>query len=111
MIPHVYNPFHWHIHKGYMRWFLAGPGVTDWWPLTKPFQAMGDAEYIMMDRAGQKACAILNVEFRGILNLEPHLIRATLLRCGWTPDELTSYPDEDAKINQAAHDRLLFEDL
>lgn len=105
----IISPLHWHVHKGFMRLFLAGPGVTDWWPLTRPFPYLEEAEKTMADRIGRKACAVLNVEFRGTFNLEPHFVRETLLRCGWTPDELTAYPDEDAKIHQAEHDKLLEE--
>lgn len=107
----IEKPFvlHWEIYDGYARIFLCGPGRTDWWPLSPPKHLLDELELAHMRVLGRRACARLNAEFRGEFNVPHHKVRTILARLGWTPDELTSYPDEERNLKQEQQDQLLEE--
>lgn len=88
---------HWHLHDGNMRLFIVGAHnqLDGWFPVTTPdssatVHGTPDERHI----AGE-AVAWLRLHQSENQAAGPADIRAALVRFGWTPDELTHYPDEN----------------
>lgn len=84
---------YWCLHEGYGRLYICGPGPNAWFPVTGFSSAPNACHGTARERhIARQAVGLLSVRFHECGDATPEDIRATLEKCGWTPDEWTTYP-------------------
>jgi len=88
-------PPNWNLHDGSMRLFICGAHNQPdaWFPVTAPNSATAVHGTPEERHIAEEAVAWLRLNQCENTTAGPADIRAALVRFGWTPDELTQYPE------------------
>lgn len=101
MIEEDLMPLGWHVHIGFARVYIAGPGYRDWWPISDSLQHTPKEDLAAIVKVGKWACRLLTKEFGSQPDVEHANIRKALEACGWKENEWTKYPDKEELWHKA----------
>ena len=92
--PLVERQMNWELYSGTLRLYIVGPGQDAMFPVTAPNYSK-DAHGTPQEREiARRAVSMLSIKYHDNREAGPKEIREALEACGWTADELTSYPKE-----------------